>query len=336
MGDDLLTHIPDAHRDAVRTALADAIGPGVARIEPTSGGASGALTYRVDSERGSHLLRIEGVRGPLRNPHQTTCLQAAASAGIAPPVLHADDDTGLLLVDWLDTRPVAEHPEGPHGAAREAGELIAGLHALPRFPDTGDHLQKLQQLTALLPQIGRVAPGLLDPHAGALEELVAGFPWDPAAFVACHNDPNQGNLLFDGERLWLVDWETAGANDPVVDLASLAEHLAPTDELRDALLRAALGREPDEVDQARLVVGRQLGRALAGLLLLLVVADPDTPTHLDLDALTIEQFLARLGSGELVPGVPSTTLAFAKISLAQFLAGMETPETRHALRVLGA
>lgn len=331
----LLAPIPESHRSDVAAALDDAFGPaGVDELVAVPGGASGALTYKVDSGGGSHLLRIEGIRGPLRNPHQTTCLLAAAEAGIAPPVRHADDTTGLLIMRWIEQRPVTDHRDGPGGVARGAGELIARLHATAPFPDTGDHVEKLGQLAGVLAASGRVAPGLLDEHRAGLAQIVAAYPWDPSSHVSCHNDPNQSNLLYDGERLWLVDWETAGRNDPMVDLASLCAHLGPTPELQSAVLRAALGREPRQDDRDRLVLASQLGRLFAGMILLLVVDDPTTPVHDDLTALSIEEFTAGVGAGELVPGTPATTIAFAKLMLATFLAGMHDPTTTGALERL--
>jgi hypothetical protein len=64
----------------------------VTALQPVGGGASGALIYRVDTDHRSYLLRMETRRGALRNPHQYTCMQTAAEAGVAPPLVHADAD----------------------------------------------------------------------------------------------------------------------------------------------------------------------------------------------------------------------------------------------------
>jgi aminoglycoside phosphotransferase (APT) family kinase protein len=33
----------------------------------------------------------------------------------------------------------------------------------------------------------------------------------------CHGDFHPGNVLFDGEKYWVIDWDGAGTGDPVVD-----------------------------------------------------------------------------------------------------------------------
>ena len=43
----------------------------------------------------------------------------------------------------------------------------------------------------------------------------------PLPLVACHCDPLCENFLDTGERMWLVDWEYSGMNDPMWDLGDL-------------------------------------------------------------------------------------------------------------------
>jgi thiamine kinase-like enzyme len=44
----------------------------------------------------------------------------------------------------------------------------------------------------------------------------------PAPLVPCHNDPWPGNLLDADGRVYLIDWEYSGMNDPAWDLADLS------------------------------------------------------------------------------------------------------------------
>jgi Ser/Thr protein kinase RdoA (MazF antagonist) len=177
-----------------------------------------------------------------------------------------------------------------------------------------------------------LAPGLLDPHVEAFERIRLAYRWTPDEHVASHNDPNPGNILFDGERLWLVDWETAHHNDPLTDLAIVAQSYAPTPELEDALLRAWRGAPTDRVLRARLLLMRQMTRLwYAGILLAPAVQQGMAITGLA--APSAEEFRAMTQSGHLPAGSRESRLALGKMLLAGFLAGAAQADFEEALTV---
>src|SRR5207253_1234324 len=65
--------------------------------------------------------------------------------------------------------------------------------------------------------------------------------------VLSHNDVNPGNIVYDGDRLLLVDWDAAGRNDPLYDLAAIAVFLRMDDATCRRLLTAHDGEPVAEV-----------------------------------------------------------------------------------------
>jgi len=51
-----------------------------------------------------------------------------------------------------------------------------------------------------------------------------------------HNDLLAGNFIDDGRRLWLIDWDYAGFNSPLFDLANLASNNEFPEKLEQELL----------------------------------------------------------------------------------------------------
>jgi thiamine kinase-like enzyme len=51
-----------------------------------------------------------------------------------------------------------------------------------------------------------------------------------------HNDLLAGNFIDDNQRLWLIDWDYAGFNSPLFDLANLASNNEYTQDLERQLL----------------------------------------------------------------------------------------------------
>jgi thiamine kinase-like enzyme len=67
----------------------------------------------------------------------------------------------------------------------------------------------------------------------------------PLPIVFGHNDLLPANLLDDGDRLWLIDFEYAGFNTAMFDIAGLASNAGMTHDESEDLFRAYFGRPPD-------------------------------------------------------------------------------------------
>ena len=62
--------------------------------------------------------------------------------------------------------------------------------------------------------------------------------------VACHCDPLCENFLDTGERMWIVDWEYSGMNDPMWDLGDLSVEGQVRRAPGEEMMRAYFGGEP--------------------------------------------------------------------------------------------
>jgi len=82
-------------------------------------------------------------------------------------------------------------------------------------------------------------PGLL----AIAEELEAAV--GPVEVVFGHNDLLPANFIDDGERIWLIDWDYAGWNSPLFDLANLASNAEFDHAAEEHLLAEYFGRPPD-------------------------------------------------------------------------------------------
>ena len=336
--------LPEPNREPARAALGTVLDAGTAiSVRTVVGGASGALVHRVDADgHGPLVLRIETARDSFRNPHRTyACLRTAADAGIAPAVHLADPAAGIVVMDFVEHQPITDHRGGPEGVVRELGELVRRLHATPAWPPLHhDFAGLLDQMLATIEGGGLFADRVLDPVRLELRRIVETYPWQRHPQVSSHNDINPYNVLFDGQRLWLIDWETAFSNDPLADVACVANNFADPSmfpdtwrTMEDALLRAWLGHEPDLATRSRLTLMRQLNRLFYGCLMLSAPLGVTTsrPPEATLDALTIDEFREAVGSGRLVLGGPELLHEMGKMQLAAFLDGSEAPGFAEAL-----
>lgn len=74
--------------------------------------------------------------------------------------------------------------------------------------------------------------------------------------VPCHNDALCENWIEGEGRMYLIDWEYAGMNDGMWDLADVSIEACFDDEQDRTLLRAYLEREPNDADMRHFLANK--------------------------------------------------------------------------------
>ena len=215
----------------------------------------GGLTNRVfmvSGPRGRHVLRIpgNGTETYINRRVEAVAARAAARAGVSPQVIATTDD-GLMLTVAIENA-VTMTPESfnanPAAVAR-AGAALAALHRsgekfdfrFELFSMIDDYLKILKAKNASVPE------GYPQALASA-ESVRRALNAQALPLVACHCDPLSENFLDTGERMWIVDWEYSGMNDPIWDVGDFAveAQLTPENErvLRDFLFRGYANSGP--------------------------------------------------------------------------------------------
>jgi thiamine kinase-like enzyme len=209
---------------------------------PLAGGITNTNFVVVD--RGRELVVRIGDDIPVHHvsrAHELAAARAAHAAGLAPEIVHAEP--GALVMAYIEGRALTREE------VREPAMLARIVPLLRRCHDqVGRHLRGPGILFWVFHVVrdyartleegrSRMAPELprLLGVAERLEQAVG-----PIRLVFGHNDLLAANLLDDGSRLWLLDWEYAGYNSPLFDLANLAGNSELPPEQEDWLLEAYL------------------------------------------------------------------------------------------------
>ena len=315
-----------AQGDVARAALKNTFGAKpIEAIEFVVGGITTALTLKVQVGGRGYLLRVEGEPSPLRNPHQYESMRIASGAGIAPKIHYLDEAARVVVMDFIERRSLHGYPGGLGAVACALGELLGRLQTAPIFPHFVNYPDIVGRLFAHVRRTGLFASGLLDTHVEHLERIRQNYNSGLKLLVSSHNDAHPGNLLFDGRRLWLIDWESAYRNDPMVDLATLIDSFGFSADLEATLVKSWLGRAPDEAFQSRLATVRALTRLYFAGVFLSSSAASQTRTAPDTD-LSVPALEAFNSAGEETFTNPSERMhTLGKMYLAAFLSGDTVP-----------
>lgn len=274
--------IPDAHLRATLQALTTAFpGETMQTISPVHGGLSGSLVFRVQLREHTVLLRIIQNQSVLNNPErQFACMRAAAGSGVAPCVYYTDVASGVSISAFVETDLA---PHTPRDVA-QFGTLLQQLHSGPAFPEFLTCFGLIRGGLAQLQQVGANIPRMTQAVLQEFE-LVAQLLEPQMVLAPSHNDLNPGNVLRDGERQWLVDWESACMNDPLFDVACAIQWFLLDAEQVSTLLTAYFSRLPNEAELAKLTLMQLVMYCYYMLVFQLISLGPDGLG--DMDAVNI-------------------------------------------------
>jgi thiamine kinase-like enzyme len=231
---------------AVIDAVQDQLGPLAAEPVALGGGITNH-NFRGRFGEVEVVLRIAGRQTELlgidrASEHVAT--QAAAKLGIAPAVLAFIPEHSCLVTAFVPGVPLAEAAVRQPAAMVEVARALRAFHEhAPSLPTSFDVSQIARDYVALARERGASLPGAAA-DAVTLAERIAGSLTGPEhAVVPCHDDLLAANLLGDGKRVWLVDWEYAGMGDRYFDLGNLSINNGFGED-EDRALLAAYWDEP--------------------------------------------------------------------------------------------
>lgn len=189
------------------------------------------------------------------------CARSASAAGVNVPVEFFDAADGLMVTRYVDGARTmsADAFAADPGAVVRAGRAFRQLHDTAEpFPVEFRLFAMIDEYRDLLARRGASLPDGYDEAQRQAGEARAALEQRPAALVPSHCDPLCENFLDDGSRMWLIDYEYAGSNDPMWDLADLAVEGSFSPAMAETLLRAYVGGEPTDAQRGRMVLYQAL------------------------------------------------------------------------------
>jgi len=227
-------------------------GKGPARISRLRAGLVNE-TYRVVRDGHAYSLRVAAA-----NPRalgldwhwELRVLERAVAAGLAPAVVYADPQSGILVLRW------AEGQQWRCGEAARAvnvgriAELLRRIHALAA-PQPARQMRPAQWIE-LYAAAARPASLELADAAASRSQALDALPSVPGAL--CHSDLHRFNLVDRGASLLLLDWEYAHVCDPLWDVAGWSANNDFVAADARLLFTQYAGRSPSKEEWARLQI----------------------------------------------------------------------------------
>jgi thiamine kinase-like enzyme len=181
------------------------------------------------------------------------CAKAAQAAGIGPEVMAYFPDHGAVVTRFVTGRVLDfEAVQTPAvlrrvvASMRRYHECSNGAGEFSVFETVRRYYAQARKRKVPFPR--NVVSALetlarIEEEAGVHEHV-----------CPCHNDLLPGNLVDDGRRVWILDWEYGGAGDLFFDLGNLAANNLFNREQETRLLQYYFGKaRPADLRRLRLM-----------------------------------------------------------------------------------
>ena len=188
--------------------------------------ANGAYVARC-SVPGGNLLGID------RDNEYANSL-AAEQAGVGAPVSDSRPELGILLVGFIEGTTLTNADLARPDVLARVADGCRALHNGPRFRDRFNMFERQPEYLTTARNNGfRIPADYLD-FADQFATISRVLEASDQRTVPCNNDLLAGNFVDDGRKVWLIDYEYSGNNDPCFELGNIwAECGLSTDQLDD-------------------------------------------------------------------------------------------------------
>jgi len=323
--------IPENKQLAVTKALQEAFSTDTfENIQQLTKGLSGALVFKITVHGIPYLLRII-TRSETRDKpeYYFECLQTAANACFAPAIHYLNIEDKISITDYIEDHhfPVSE-------ARIKMADMLRDLHALPKFSYRLNYIDAsdifLQKFLAadIVPK--NATKDLFESYA----RIGTVYPRnDPDNLVSCHNDVKRDNIIFDGVRPWLVDWEAARLNDRYLDLVAIANFVVKNDNDETDFLKRYFGETFDEYKQARFFLMSQVVHMFC-FTLCAVPGSAGKPININMSTLSFNEFHDGLWNCEIKLTTNDALLHYALVHMKELMNNMQTKRFDESLRIV--
>lgn len=326
----IATMIPGEKHAAVSRAVQAAFGTtAVEDTQQMTKGLSADLVFRIGVNGSSYLLRIMTRVDERNDPVRIfSAMNAAAAAGLAPGVLYANVEDGVSITDFIEAVPFSKS----EAFVRMPGTLRT-LHALPAFSKTFNFITMHNAFVWRFRNSEILPPDQIEEAFHQYARISAIYPRVDSDMVSCHNDLKPENILFDGHRVWLIDWQAAFVNDRYFDLAIVANFLANTDAEEKTYLLGYFGQAPDEYQQARWFLMRQVMHFMYAVVFLLL-GSARQPIDVSTTVPEFEEFHRRIWAGDATFQDNEMRVTYGRVHWERFLQNVRRECFEQALKIV--
>lgn len=167
--------------------------------------------------------------------------ERANALGFAPEVVALIEPEECLVTRFINGELLLAADFSDPEVIRRIAAMLRAFHNTPPLAHDFNAFDIPRLHCAAAVGLGVPIPDAYLQVSEIVEEISKAFAVLPEALKPCHNDLLLANFVIEGPKIWLLDWEYAGMNNPFFDLANLANNASLTAEAEVELVGAYYG-----------------------------------------------------------------------------------------------
>ena len=215
-------------------------------IEPLEGGITN-LNFLVSDSGSKSVVRL-GSDIPehlVYRSNEIIVSEAAYQIGVSPKLIY--NELGVLVLEFIESKTL--EPKTVRENLNKIVPIIRKIH-----DEIPNKLSGQPQIFWVFYVIKYYSNYLLNnnsPHISLIPSLLKKAEKleklsSPREIVFGHNDLLAANFLDDGSKIWVVDWEYGGFNDPLFDIGGLSSNNDLDENLESEVLEMYFKEKPSK------------------------------------------------------------------------------------------
>ena len=208
----------------------------------------GGLTnrnFKITTANATYVARVASVGSELLaidREHEYRNSVRAAAAGVGAPVIEYAPAVGVLVIGYIEGRTLVNADVADPANLGRIASACRALHGAERFDGNFDMFEIQRGYRTVAADRNIAIPAGYDELGasfGAAEQALASRA---DATVPCNNDLLAANFIDDGIKIWLIDYEYSGNNEPCFELGNIWAECHLPDKALEALVAEYYGR----------------------------------------------------------------------------------------------
>jgi thiamine kinase-like enzyme len=233
------------------------------KITPLKGGMSGSELYKVDANDQHYVVRFMQHRSMESKKREIAVQTIASQEGWGPHLYASDSNERWIIMEYIKPIPLTQADRMNDELYTTLGKSLRKIHTGPDFPSVRDKVKEVEEKLDDVRKEDKIPQSI---NYELLKNIIDSVVKNRSNVITpTHRDLNPNNIIFSGDRLYIIDFEDAAQDDPFYDLGTVGLFFITNLHHEEIFLNAYFNRAPTQQELIHYYQMKQIALLSSGL-----------------------------------------------------------------------